>query len=526
MTCEFRSTDEPRPGVVFGSTFGLAEVRYSAIDGKAIFEGDIIIGTVGEMEALAGTREAVVITPEQFRWPDGLIPFEIEAVPLSKASPALAAFGEELHMVHLGDSSNEIWHSRSTDRRTWAEEVRVNGQLSKAAPALAPFGGELHMVHLGDSSNDIWHSWSSDGRTWSENVTIPGQQSEASPALAAFGRELHMVHLGDSSNDIWHSWSSDGRTWSENVTIPGQQSKASPALAAFGRELHMVHLGDSSNNIWHSWSSDGQTWSENVTIPGQQSKASPALAALGTELHVVHLGDSSNDIWHSWSADGRNWSENVRIKDQQSKAAPALAVLEELHMVHLGDSTNRVWRSWTADGRKWAGNTHPAPRSRILDAMKHWEEHTKIRFVERNPDNAERFPDYVYVHEADGCASAVGRHGGRQDIELAVTCSLGNAIHEIGHTVGLWHEQSREDRDSFVRILFENIEAGREHNFDQHITDGDDVGEYDYGSIMHYPRDAFSTNGPTIIPLVEGASIGQRDGLSERDIAAVNFLYP
>ena len=63
-----------------------------------------------------------------------------------------------------------------------------------------------------------------------------------------------------------------------------------------------------------------------------------------------------------------------------------------------------------------------------------------------------------------------------------------------------------------MRIVFESIEDGMEHNFDQHITDGDDVGEYDYGSIMHYPRDAFSNNGATIIPLVEGASIGQRDG--------------
>ena len=42
-----------------------------------------------------------------------------------------------------------------------------------------------------------------------------------------------------------------------------------------------------------------------------------------------------------------------------------------------------------------------------------------------------------------------------------------------------------------------------EHNFDQHISDGDDVGTYDYGSIMHYPRDAFSIDGSdTITPSI------------------------
>ena len=34
----------------------------------------------------------------------------------------------------------------------------IPDQLSKAAPALASTGGLLHMVHLGNTSNDIWHS--------------------------------------------------------------------------------------------------------------------------------------------------------------------------------------------------------------------------------------------------------------------------------------------------------------------------------------------------------------------------------
>jgi hypothetical protein len=69
-----------------------------------------------------------------------------------------------------------------------------------------------------------------------------------------------------------------------------------------------------------------------------------------------------------------------------------------------------------------------------------------------------------------------------------------------------------------------------EHNFNQHITDGDDVGAYDFGSIMHYPRDAFSVDGSdTITPipaLPPGVVMGQRNGLSAGDIAAARVLCP
>ena len=46
---------------------------------------------------------------------------------------------------------------------------------------------------------------------------------------------------------------------------------------------------------------------------------------------------------------------------------------------------------------------------------------------------------------------------------------------------------AKTETDSYG-FFSQNIEAGKEHNFDQHITDGDDVGPYDFGSIMHYDR--------------------------------------
>lgn len=165
-------------------------------------------------------------------------------------------------------------------------------------------------------------------------------------------------------------------------------------------------------------------------------------------------------------------------------------------------------------------------QSRVTDAIAHWQDNTKFRFVQRTASNAASYPNYVRFVVGGGCSSSIGMRGGSQNINLASGCSTGNTIHEIGHAIGLWHEQSREDRNNHVTINWDNIEEGKEHNFNQHITDGDDLGGYDFGSIMHYGSHFFSANGePTITTIPSGQSIGQRNGLSAGDIAAAHSLY-
>ncbi|XP_025941054.1 astacin-like metalloendopeptidase [Apteryx rowi] len=127
------------------------------------------------------------------------------------------------------------------------------------------------------------------------------------------------------------------------------------------------------------------------------------------------------------------------------------------------------------------------------------------------------------------CFSSVGRAGGMQPLSLAPAClrrGKGVALHELMHVAGFWHEHSRADRDDYISISWDHILPGFEGNFMKSRTPNMLVG-YDYSSVLHYSRYAFSRSGePTITPLrVPAAPLGQRRGLSASDAARVNRLY-
>ncbi|KXJ12850.1 Zinc metalloproteinase nas-15 [Exaiptasia diaphana] len=96
---------------------------------------------------------------------------------------------------------------------------------------------------------------------------------------------------------------------------------------------------------------------------------------------------------------------------------------------------------------------------------------------------------------------------------------------------GVYHEQSRPDRDRYVEILWHNIQPGKEKNFRKYGHGQlDKLGlPYDTSSIMHYDRYLFSkSQKPTIVargrPWIKlGGQL--RGSMTSNDAREVNSLF-
>lgn len=169
-------------------------------------------------------------------------------------------------------------------------------------------------------------------------------------------------------------------------------------------------------------------------------------------------------------------------------------------------------------------------RPKIADAIRAFHDKTCLKFREVDQTYG---GDYVKMHKGNGCWSKLGRSGGAQLLSLGSGCEyVGVVAHELMHAIGIWHEQSRPDRDRHVEVLWQNIEPGQEKNFKKYDHGKvDTLGlSYDYYSVMHYDRFLYSVDGkrPTIIargkPWIRLG--GQLKGtLTSNDVTEINELY-
>ncbi|KAM9764609.1 hatching enzyme 1.2-like [Menidia menidia] len=163
-------------------------------------------------------------------------------------------------------------------------------------------------------------------------------------------------------------------------------------------------------------------------------------------------------------------------------------------------------------------------RDVIVKGLESFHNTTCVRFVPRLPEHKH----YISIFSGSGCWSYLGRLNGAQKLSLRRNGCLHQSIvqHELLHALGFNHEQVRSDRDRYVRILWDNIQPGREHNFKKKKTNNLQT-PYDFGSVMEYSNKAFSKNNkPTIVSKANpNLKFGYARRMSQNDILRVNRLY-
>ncbi|MCX7603567.1 MAG: M12 family metallopeptidase [Bryobacteraceae bacterium] len=206
---------------------------------------------------------------------------------------------------------------------------------------------------------------------------------------------------------------------------------------------------------------------------------------------------------------------------------PAQLILEE----GSGRSGARAAFANPLASSRWPNQTIPytidssvtsAMRTLIERAIAHWETRTPIRFTPRTSQ-----ANYLRIIRTDNpinTAGGIGMIGGEQTMRLREDAPFAIVVHEIGHTVGLLHEQGRQDSHRYVQVQMDEV---RKDEFRQMYSfNSQMLGLYDLQSVMHYTKLGVTRLGNrTLETIPPGLEVYNPDGLSEADADSVARMY-
>ena len=136
---------------------------------------------------------------------------------------------------------------------------------------------------------------------------------------------------------------------------------------------------------------------------------------------------------------------------------------------------------------------HPY-REQIIQAIETLNKNTKLWFRPTQNFGSK----HISIVKGDGCYSGIGLpiYGDSYKVSLGEGCQYddngnianGRIFHELLHAAGLFHEQSRSDRDNYVNIHWGNIQSDKKGNFKKAsrwwLPIAKDIGPYNFASVM------------------------------------------
>ncbi|MGH1343717.1 MAG: M12 family metallopeptidase [Nannocystales bacterium] len=213
----------------------------------------------------------------------------------------------------------------------------------------------------------------------------------------------------------------------------------------------------------------------------------------GTHLAWVDFGEEPMQVAYEVDNGDAVWQGDIVLGDAD-EVAEASALYEE-------NPDDPGFRSALAHTQGWPNGTIPYEivvigtlRDRVEDAIDDWNDQSLIQFVPRDTSNPfQKFVRFTWQPAGSNstCSSPLGMQFGigAQEVRLTTACGKSAILHEIGHSVGLFHEHSRTDRDSHISINWANVPAGKESQYYTYLFSGVtglNFGAYDINSIMHY----------------------------------------
>ncbi|HNO79876.1 MAG TPA: M12 family metallopeptidase [Phycisphaerae bacterium] len=265
-----------------------------------------------------------------------------------------------------------------------------------------------------------------------------------------------------------------------------------------------------------------------------------SIALVASPAFAQSASASDSDIDASAAPDTSFFADNV-VQALRPEPVPnhwtcnVLKTEDQLRGLHA----NNLWPNNTVY-YAFHANTSPSQQADALAAMALIEGVSSMTFIARTTE-----PDYVVFTDAGGNNSFIGRIGGPQTININAWNIHFVIVHEIMHAMGIYHEQSRPDRNTYVQInsgnICQNCCSGGPCDNNFAIEPGASmVGPYDFDSVMHYGQCLFSScsdcsSNPascrtiTVLPPFDTTwqnAIGQTDHFSAGDIETIQTMYP